>query len=235
MKKQHAVMISLVIIFGGIFVSDVFGLWQTESTKIPMLTLTGEFDPGDIRGSYTLGDINNNFDVEPSYLAEAFGIESDTPEDFAVKQLESLYSGLNSYYDQEELEIGTASVRYFVHLITGIESELITETYLPKKGLEMLIRDGYINASHPAVNWAVDLSVTLIPTDEVHTEPIVKGNTTVQDLLNLGFEQSVIEALLLTSSFNRNDVIKDLCFSNGLTFSDIKVEFLDYYEEHLLE
>ena len=68
MKKTRLIIaISVVVlIFGGVMISDALGFWQTTGSKVPQKIesgkFTGEFDPWDIRGSYTFGNIEDNFD-----------------------------------------------------------------------------------------------------------------------------------------------------------------------------
>ena len=80
-SKSLAVII-LVVLFGGILFSTAMGWWQTTSTKVAANFTEGEFagqaNPADIRGSYTFGDVEKNFGVPASLLAEAFAIPSGT-------------------------------------------------------------------------------------------------------------------------------------------------------------
>jgi len=70
--------------------------------------------------------------VSAAILAQAFGAPEDVdPALFKAKDLESLYA-------DQEFEIGTASIRLFVALYTGIPYEMDEEVYLPKRAVEML-------------------------------------------------------------------------------------------------
>ena len=55
-------IILVVILFGGITLSTALGYWQTKSTKQPIRfqegEAAGEYNPADIRGSYTFGEIS---------------------------------------------------------------------------------------------------------------------------------------------------------------------------------
>jgi len=125
----------VVILFGGIFFSSAMGWWQTESTKEAAKITSGEFagqaNPADIRGSYTFGDVEKNFGVPPTVLAEAFGVKDSNPATFAVKGLEEMYSTSGQ-------EVGTASVRLFVALYKGLPYDLSTDIYLPESAVDML-------------------------------------------------------------------------------------------------
>lgn len=224
MNKKWTIILVLVIIIGGVFLTDRLGLWETESTKIPAKTQTGEFDPGDIRGSYTFGNIESSFDITSEKLAVAFGIDTDIPEEFQVKNLEAIYTSLS-----EENEIGTGSVRYFVSLYTGIESELAEPTWLPTPAIELLVSEGLINDTDEAFTWQIDLpQITAVEPDNIkeeeHPEPLVKGSTTIQDLINQDVTLEELESLLQTTEFTKADFVRDICTANGLKFSEIKIE-----------
>ncbi|MBI9013801.1 MAG: hypothetical protein JEZ08_16325 [Clostridiales bacterium] len=224
MKKQWSIIFVIAIIVGGVFLSDRLGLWETESTKIPAKTQTGEFDPGDIRGSYTFGDIENSFEIPAEKLAIAFGIETDIPETFQIKNLEAIYVSL-----PDNTEIGTGSVRYFVSLYTDIESTLAEPTWLPTPAIELLIAEGMITDTDEALNWKLDLTETTSIISEVtdkeeHPEPAVKGSTTIQDLINQGLSFEDIESVLKTTEFTKVALVRDVCTANGLKFSEIKIE-----------
>ena len=80
-KSKSLAIILVTFIFGGILFSTWMNWWQTESDKTPNRyskgEFKGEFDPSDIRGSYTFGDIEASFNIPAVLLAEAFGISPD--------------------------------------------------------------------------------------------------------------------------------------------------------------
>ena len=224
MKKRLAVIIFIGILLGGIALADKTGLWVTESTKVPIKTAEGEFDPGDIRGSYSFMDIENSFAVPVEILAKAFGIKGEASE-FRIKELEELYADL-------ENEIGTGSVRYFTMLYTGIQSELTESAYLPESAIEILIGEGKITSDHEAVGFGVKLIKSDIVEDqevveEEHIEPVVKGATTVAEVISKGYTKEEIADILGFDDFRNTDVIRDLCTANGLKFSEIKILFIE--------
>ena len=235
-SKPLAITI-FVILFGGILFSSTLGWWQTESTKQAATFSEGEFagspDPADIRGSYTFGDVENNFDVPTATLAQAFGISSDDPSTFGVKDLETLYA-------DQEFEIGTASVRLFVALYTGLPYEIIGDLYLPKRAVEMLKSHTSLTAEQIA--YLDTHSVILAPLDtaqgepqsasvsqtEIHTETdstedrTLKGKTTFQEVLDWGVPQESIERIIGGPMPNPLTKVKDYCTGNGLNFEVIK-------------
>ena len=131
--------IVLIILFGGIAVADGIGLWKTESSKVPSLIKTGEFEgtsnPEDIKGSYSFQDIENAFNVPTAIIAEAFGINSDYPGDILAKDLEGIYG-----VSQEGLEVGTGSVRTFIAYYIGLDYE--GDDGIPKQAVDILRDQG---------------------------------------------------------------------------------------------
>ena len=224
--------IVLAILFGGILFSSAMGWWQTESTKQAVTFNEGEFaglpNPADIRGSYTFGDVENNFDVPAATLAQAFGVASDDPSAFGVKELETIYA-------DQEFEIGTSSVRLFVALYTGLPYEIVGDLYLPKRAVEML--KSHATLPTDQIAYLDAHAVTLAPIDaaqgetqpaaapstEEHTEAesterIIKGKTTFQEVLDWGVPQETIESILGGPMPNPLTKVKDYCTEQGLNF-----------------
>lgn len=53
-------------------------------------------------------------------------------------------------------------------------------------------------------------------------EPLVKGSTTFQQVLDAGITQVQIEAILGAAMPPGNATIKDYCLEQGISFSEIK-------------
>jgi len=137
-------IVLVVVVFGGIFASDIAGLWKTESSKtagtIENGSSAGEKDPEDIKGSFSFLDISNNYDIPVSELEKAFQIKDvESIESFKAKDLE-IYYGENI-----DNEIGTSSIRLFVALYKGIEFEITEEIYLPEEAVKILRERGNVD------------------------------------------------------------------------------------------
>jgi hypothetical protein len=138
----------LVILFGGISLTITLGWWATTADEIKTpATLTsgeaaGQYDPGDIRGSYTLDDIERNFSIPVATMSNAFGIplDNDTA-GFQLKELGELYEDL----ENGDAEIGTASMRLFVAIYTGLPYEMDEEVYLPQAAVSILETQGTLS------------------------------------------------------------------------------------------
>lgn len=236
LTSKPLTLLLFVILFGGIAISSAMGWWATESTKEPTTFTEGEFaglaNPADIRGSYTFGDISNSFEVTPEILAQAFGISTNDPAAFAVKDLEAIY--LESGY-----EIGTNSVRMFVAFYTGLPFDLtLEETVMPKTATEILLTKS--NLTPEQVSYleihTVDLGevpsadepiVEATPaTEETHVESendfTIKGKTTFGDLVMWGVPKETIETIIGSDMPDPAMKVKDHATANGLDFEAIK-------------
>ena len=160
-KPQTAIFASIGIAIIGIVLSMFLGLWKTDSTKVPRkLEAAGQgttqgqgaakgdnqnqvqYDPMDIRGSYTFSEISNLFKIPVSDLASAFNVKENA-ESFAVKDLEKIYAGASG-------EIGTGSVRLFVALYVKVPVDLTADTYLPEAAIQLLKAKGTMSAEQTA-------------------------------------------------------------------------------------
>jgi hypothetical protein len=159
----------LVIFFGGILLSMQLNWWQTESTRVPATfkegELAGQYNPADIRGSYSFGDINQHFNVPLNDLQIAFGIaEGVDVAHYKAKDLETTYSDLaDSGY-----EIGTNSLRLFVALYIGAPFEPGEETYLTSAAVELLKSKAELSDEQRAYleTHQVDTSPDMVAEDE---------------------------------------------------------------------
>ncbi|MBI5950145.1 MAG: hypothetical protein HY865_00680 [Chloroflexi bacterium] len=232
--------IIVIILFGGIALTTAMGWWQTMSTKEAATFTEGEFagqaNPADIRGSYTFGDVEKNFGIPPSVMAQAFEVESGDPAAYQVKNLEEAYT-------DSEFEIGTASVRLFVAFYSGLPFDLSTDIYLPEEAAGLLKERTltpeqlrYLEAhtvpssasaavtapeadSAPAVESTPAAEST---SSEESTEKLVKGKTTFQEILDWGVSQEVIEQVIGKPMPNPLTKVKDFCTEQGLNFETIK-------------
>lgn len=231
----------VVILFGGILASSALGWWSTESNKQPAKFTEGEFageaNPADIRGSYTFGDIEKAFGVSPQTLAQAFGVSSEAPAEFPVKDLETIYA-------ESPVEIGTASVRLFVAFYAGLPYDLATagETYLPQSAADLLIEKGNLTpeqltfletntaaageqpsapepVSTPAATPAAEATPHATVTSEAY---VIKGKTVFGDLITWKVPQAAIEKVIGAPMPDPAQSVKDYCSAQGLDFETIR-------------
>lgn len=238
-----------VLMFGGIGFSTAMNWWQTESTKTPARytegEYAGEFNPADIRGSYTFGDINKNFGIPLEDLQIAFRLPSGgNIAAFQVKSLEELYAEL-------PVEMGTGAVRLFTAFYLGLPYDLSTnsDTYLFPEAAAILMAKGSMTPEQAAFISTHILADDPLPVDEppaaienapqqepvpdvaapvaveeahVPVEGEVTGQTTFQNLLDWGMTTERIDAILGQTMPAASTLVKDFASANGLPFSTLK-------------
>ena len=230
------------------------GWWQTTSTKVPVTFTTGEaageYNPADIRGSYTLGETSTLFAIPLEDLAVAFRVPANEAEAFQLKLLESIYAG-------SDYEVGTASVRLFVSWYKGLPYDLGEDTYLPLEAAQILRQKATLDAEQlayldthaiqadgslaqqagveplatpttaPAETQQAGSKLTPTPapgeTEHVAPDRTITGKTTFQDLLDWGLTREVIEQ---TCGFppppTLSTLVKDAVNANGGSFPTVK-------------
>lgn len=256
MKLNSYTLAALVftILFGGIGVSSAMNWWQTESTKEPVRyavgDAAGEYNPADIRGSYTFGEVSNLFGVPLEDLQAAFRLPGDAdPAAYPLKSLEDLYAS-------EPVEIGTGSVRLFVAFYRGLPYDLSAaeDTYLLPEAVDILKTRGKMlpdqaayleahNAGSAAAPSALAEPAATAPAAQPSAAPeehiegsgpaerSVTGKTTFQNLLDWGVAPERIDAILGAPMPAAKTVIKDYLSSKGLEFSTLKAQFQTAVDE----
>ena len=139
-KAVMAGIVMPVLFLAAFFVSTALGYWRTESSKEPVKFETGEaageYNPADIRGSYTFNDLEEVFGISAETLALAYGFaDLDNPGAVQVKMLEEAYGVVG------DREIGTDSIRLFVALYKGLPYSPEEDTALPDTAWEVLERE----------------------------------------------------------------------------------------------
>jgi hypothetical protein len=224
-------LVIIIILMGGIALTNSLGWWQTSGRKQPTRIETGEaageYNPADLRGSYTFGEVSDLFAIPLPVLSAAFGLPSEVdPVSFPLKSLETLYVDAPS-------EIGVESVRLFVAWYKGLPYPVPVdeETYLPGSAVQILLQ-GKLSQEQVEYLKAHTLgSPTSQPVDEQpvttaeaqsHTERKVNAQTTFQQVLDWGVSQAEIEQVLGSAMPDSTMVIKDYVSQQGLAFSEVK-------------
>ncbi|MFZ7119847.1 MAG: hypothetical protein ACOWWH_02690 [Eubacteriaceae bacterium] len=227
-------IIIFIIIFGGIAGADMLGIWKTKSSKLPIKfdsgEYIGEYNPADIRGSYSFDDIYNAFQISPQVLATAFELDIENPEEFLCKDLEQIYSSMN----ESNIEIGTSSIRYFVALYKGLPFEFEKEMYLPQKAVEILIKNKTLEKQQEIYlqDHVIDSTQLLkakeAPAEEEKHEEEkefkVNGNTTFKELISWGVSQQEIEDIIVEEISDDTITVKEFCNNKGIKYSNVKIQ-----------
>jgi hypothetical protein len=241
--KQSAIaVIILVIIFGGIGVTSALGLWHTTNTKEPARysqgEFAGEYNPDDIRGSYTFGEISELFGIPVEDLGKAFALnDANVYASFACKDLEAMYTASAA----EGKEVGTDSVRIFVALYNSLPITLNDATYFPAPAADVLKSKAtlsdeqvqYID-SHTVTPVVAETNASASTTAEPSkvensegTGNIIKGSTTFGEVLDWGINKEDIEKIINDKLPSNGDKIKDYATSKGIEFSTLKESLQD--------
>lgn len=126
-KPITTIILATCIVLIGVVTTSAMGLWKTESSKIPVKfdqeEYSEQYNPADIRGSYTFAEISKLFNIPIEDLATAFLVEESVASEFKCKELELIFADAPN-------EIGTGSVRMFVAFYLGLPYELTEDVYL---------------------------------------------------------------------------------------------------------
>jgi len=238
-KSWHMGLFVLIVIFGGIAMTMAFNLWSTEGgmsgqgiggSRVPVTfqvgESAGEYNPADIRGSYSFRDISELWGIPLAELGTAFGLGAiENLADFRCGDLEAAYVNL-----EEDVEIGTGSVKMFVALYSGLPFALPDDEYLPQSAVELLKAKATLTEDQVAFldTHSIDISgVQIVEPNiteehETSTEMVIKGNTTFGDLLAWGLAEEEIKTVIGEEIPAIRMTIRDFAIQKGLIFGKIK-------------
>lgn len=228
-KSPVLAVIIITLIFGGIALTSALGLWETVNDKIPERYSEGEFkgeyNPADIRGSYTFGDISELFEIPLEDLGKAFSIKNGTSfAEFQVKELETIYEA----YKLEGKEVGTDSVRIFTALYKALPITLNEDTFLPQPAASILKSKAVLTAeqseyleNHTVIPLENSISSSEEPPAGDSGETI-KGKTTFKELIDWGVKKEDIEKVINQTIPDINETIKNFAEKTGVEFSSLK-------------
>ncbi len=238
-KSWHMGLIVLIVIFGGIAGTMAFNLWNTEGggggqgsggSRVPVTFKVGEFageyNPADIRGSYSFGHISELWEIPLTELGTAFGLGAiENLADFRCGDLHEAYANL-----EEDVEIGTGSVKMFVALYTGLPYTLSDDEYLPQSAVELLKAKTNLTEDQVAFldTHSVDIGglrivePDIIEEHEESAERIIKGKTTFKEVLDWGVPEEEIKIVIGEELPATGMTIRDFANQKGLDFGSIK-------------
>lgn len=229
-RSTTAGLILPILFVAGILVASALGYWVTEGSKTPKKIGEGAFagkaDPADIRGSYTLADVEKAFDIPVATLAKAFGFaDAENPAEIKVKDLEASYGQIG------DLEIGTDSMRLFVALYKGIPIEAESGTAIPQPAWSILKKEA---ATDPetldkfskqtvSLESFKDTEQSSSQQDaESEDERVIKGKTLFSELLDWGVTKDQISEVLGIPMGPTGISIRDYCSEKEIEFSSVK-------------
>ena len=229
LKSKHAALLILAVFVAGIGGTMAFNLWRTESSKTPAKLKTGEhegeYNPADIRGSYTFFDIAEIFKIPLEDLSKAFALESvENVADFQCKELKELYP------EPPEGEIGTDSAKQFVALYLGLPHMPEETTRLPAPALSVL-RERLSHEELQEVEKIIISMSGMNPQSSYETaerasdqDGSMRGNTTFAELQDWKLTKEEIERVLGIAMGKPGITVRGYCVENGIEFGEVKTE-----------
>ena len=244
-------IVVFVLMFGGIYLTIGTGHWATDRSAEPVKLESGDYDPADIRGSYTFAEVEEFFGVPANLLFEAFGIPEEKRTDaFQIKNMEGLFEPV--ILEGVEVEVGTDLVRVFTSIYTGLPYESDETTHLPEGLVNALIAENTLSEEQQAY-WKAH-TFPLIPAGETPTEGTqttpadeeatehpeavsspateaaaveIKGRTTMGELLDFGLTEEQFKEITGIEMPGAAVKMKDFVDANGLDMETIKTKMLD--------
>jgi len=233
-KSLGLIMVLIFII--GISSTIAAGTWSTENVRTPQKyteeALSEQYNPDEIKGSYTFAEISTYFEIEESVLREAFRLEeSINLSNFATKDLELLYG-------ENETELGNGSVKMFVALYLNLPFEL-GDDYLLEEAVSVILSNNnnltesqidYLN-SHTLYYEDLIVSDTVSETSSQLLEGDafeITASTTFQQILDAGVTKAQIEEIIGGELPSLNTSIRDYCLEHDLEYSLVKESLLEF-------
>ena len=250
-KSIHILLAIIIIIGGGILLASQLGLYSTTRVKSPRKTAEGVYDIADIRGSHTLAEIEEYYQVPASSAIEAFGLRPDTnPTLFQLKDMKETFKPVE--LEGEEYIVETDTVKVFTSLYLKIPYVSDETFYLPEKTVNYLIenkrltgeeKDYWLN--HTFIleyleNDSLSASETPEKIEETVEETIedkveeeakefkVTGETTIQELLDGGITEEKFEEVTgFKVPEDKLVLVRDFVIDKGIEFGEVKDKFAE--------
>lgn len=210
---------------------------ELEPLKFTSGEFEGQYNPADIRGSYSIADISKYFDIPVSVLCEAFQIPVEEADNVQNKYYNSIYEGLVG----SGKSVGNGSMVVFVSIYKGIPFELHEPEYLLESAKNILtsLRQlseeemDYLEKYSVTIEEASPINIADLDSIDEHEEEHddefrIYGQTTFGDLIQMGLTSEQISAIIDAPTPDLSTKVKDYCVTNGLGFSEqVKPELLE--------
>jgi len=243
----HILIIVIIIIGGGVLGTSQVGLFDTSRSIQPsrLDESADVYNIADIRGSFTLKEIEQYYQVPPEAIFEAFRLDNDTsPSTFQLKDLKEIYQPVE--IEGEMYEVETDTVKVFVSLYSGIPYVSEETNHLPGHAVEYLINQDKLTEEEQ--NYWINHTFDLFPIkqettdepveeeansdyqglepqkEEISDEPVtIVGKTTIADILSMGIDDKTFQEITgLEVPEDKNMNIRDYAASFGMDFGEIR-------------
>ena len=177
-------------------------------------------DPTSISGNSNFLELSSTYGIDLKTLTDAFLLGDTDPALFETRDLEHYYQNID-----ENIEIGNEAVQAFIAIHNDLDFEFI-DIYLPTQAIDILKSLGKLSPveeayflNHTVSNIEVDISDVEF---EVEKENNLTGNTTLQDLINMGLTQESIESVTGIAIENTQILLRDYAEDNDLSYGEVK-------------
>jgi len=194
-------------------------------------------DVADIRGSFSLTEIERLYQVPPAAIIESFSLKENTdPRTFRLRDLKVLYEDYE--IDGEIYEVETDTIKVFVSLYTNKPYTSDETFYLPEKAVNYLLRENRLTPEEESY-WKThtfDLDIyardshTIQAMAEQSSAASFTGNTTIAGLISMGMDEATFEEITgFEVPEDRNITIRNFIFAHGLGFDDVSEEIEEFF------
>lgn len=236
----HILIAIIVIIGGGIGIASQMSLFGTSRSAAPMKLTSDTYDIADIRGSFTLKEVETYYQVPSEAIIEAFNLKPDTnPSTFQLKELKEIYQPVE--IEGAEYAIETDTVKVFVSLFSDIPYTSEETFYLPETTVAYLIREDKLSQQEKAYWIKHTFNLAFIESEEVITEVkedtnddhlnqeeekkaiAITGRMTIAEIINMGIDSEAFKEITgLDIPEDKTVSIRSFIASQELEFSVIK-------------
>lgn len=233
-KPKVLALIVPLVLLGGYFAFSNLSFLQEEehSTAAEERSLINASESESstevegISGNTSLQSIADTYQIDVSILYDVFQIdESLDPLLFKSKDLEAIYVA-------GEVEIGNESMQAFVNYYKDLNVVFEEEVWLPQRAVDYLLdkvttlsdEDKTYLESHGVDVVLVDSSTIVLSESESDSAEggTLSGNTTLQNIIDMGVPQDELETLLGAKIELTNQLFKDFCTDKGLSYGTMK-------------
>lgn len=237
-KHIHIVIAIAIIIGGGIGLASQMDLFDTSRSAEPIKLTEDTYDIADIRGSFTLEEIETYYQVPSGAIIQAFNLETDTdPSAFQLKELKEIYQPV--MVEGEEVAVETNSVKVFVSLYSDIPYTSEETFHLPESAVDYLItgnkltpeeEDYWTKHTFNLASAQINEQISEVA-EETQDKPVVQeeetvsitGRMTVAEILAKGINSKTFKEITgFDVPEDRNIAIRDFFASQDLEFSTFK-------------
>ncbi len=263
-KNVHIFIIVVLILGGGIWLTSQMGLFNTTrssaqgsspgrgkntstiSTQSVAISennelqvqekLSGEiYDVNEIRGSFTLVELENIYQIPSNAIIKSFGLNEDiNPTTFRLRDLKDIYESYE--IDGETYHIETDTVKVFTSLYTNSPYNSEETFYLPEGAVEYLIEHNRLTSEQESYWKEHVFNLDTIKKDKLmiiqedSTAFSLTGNTTIADLFSMGMNEDAFKEILGTDvPKDKNITVRDFLVFQGLGFDDAKEDLELYF------